>query len=413
MNRDVLSSYGHRPLLRQLVDGTGRLGRVFGVGPKPIRPNQLISTAKKHTGLDDFGPWGFEAPLKLLCQDYHRHARLTLAGQIAAKHHLLQLLKNRLHLQETLSKHPEIRREQIQKPIFVLGLPRSGTTLLHGLLAQDSSHRCPITWEVMHPHPAPTKEQALSDPRIKYTDKQLGWLDHLAPGFKTIHPVGALLPQECIAITANAFTSLEFHTTNHVPNYQKWYEQQDLVEAYSFHKFFLQYLQWKHKRERWVLKAPDHLRGLKALLERYPDAIIVQTHRHPLQVAASISSHGTVIRAGFSDQVDPKSIAKEWNEYWASSLDIALDVRRKYEHKIRFIDVQYQDLVGDPESCVNNLYARLGLRFDSRTRDSMVKFLNSNPQDKHGRHRYSLEEFDLEADAIRHRYQSYIESFGL
>ncbi len=412
MNQTDFANYAHRPLLRRIVDGFGRITTRFGANRGIHEPQRLKAMAIRQTGFDDFGTPDLDPPLRLLCDDYSHESRLTFAGHLAAKHHLVQLLSNRLNLHARAKKNPEISQQTIQRPVFVLGLPRSGTTLLHGLLAQDRRHRCPMTWEVMFPDPPPVASQSETDERIKVTDGKLGWLDHLAPGFKTIHPIGAKLPQECIAITANALVSLEFHTTNFVPNYQSWFEQQDLQETYRYHHRFLQHLQWKHARERWVLKAPDHLRGLDALLAVYPDAMVIQTHRNPLKVAASISSHGTVLRAGFSNQINPMAIAKEWNEYWAHSLDLAMEARDRHPNT-SFLDVYYNDLVRDPIACMANLYGALGSDFDEDTQHRMSQFLNANPQDKHGRHQYSLSEFGLQPGAISARYETYINRFGL
>ena len=412
MNQSDVAHYAYRPLFRRLVDGFGTITSRFGANHGVYEPEALKASAIRQTGFDDFGAPDVDEPLGLLCDDYSRASHLTFAGHLAAKHHLQQLLSNRLKLQACAQRHPEISQQQIKKPVFVLGLPRSGTTLLHGLLAQDRRHRCPMTWEVMFPDPPPEAAGFETDKRIKLTDGKLGWLDHLAPGFKTIHPIGATLPQECIAITANALISLEFHTTNHVPTYQTWYEKHDLRSAYRYHLAFLQHLQWKHARERWVLKAPDHLRGLDALLTVYPDATVIQTHRNPLKVAASISSHGTVLRAGFSDHIDPAKIAAEWNEYWANSLDRAMAARARHVNTT-FVDVYYEDLVTNPIECIAKLYQTLSLSFDDDTRSRMTNFLAANPQDKHGRHRYSLSEFGLHEHAVLERFQSYIKQFDL
>src|SRR5690606_22249030 len=179
---------------------------------------------------------------------------------------------------------------------------------------------------VMYPAADASDPRAVARARAR-TDARLGWANRLAPEFVRIHPIGADLPQECIAIQAQVFASIQFHTTHDVPSYEDWFERDGQELSYAFHYRFLQHLQAQRPGNRWVLKAPGHLFGLGALLARYPDARIVQTHRDPLRVMASMASHATVLRRAFSDAADPRRIAADWAERWARALETSLDVR--------------------------------------------------------------------------------------
>lgn len=398
-------------------DFVNSLGKALG-GAGIIVPNlgeaNLLDAARAATGLDDFGDSGFLEPLRLLLRALEEEAELTLIGRLSARSYVLELLSNRLRLTRDRNRFGEIGEQKINQPLFVFGLPRTGTTLLHGLLAQDPANRTPLTWEVMSPSPPPRREDFETDPRIEASEKRLAWVNRLAPEFKTIHPVGARLPQECIAITTHAFASIQFHTTWNVPSYQRWLDGDDLKGAYDCHREFLQHLQWRCPGERWVLKAPAHLFGLPALLATYPDAGLVQTHRDPLVVAASIASHGTVLRRAFSDHVDPALVASQWNGLWCEGLERAIEARAKgIVPPDRVLDLHYREIVADPIGSVRRVYDHFSLSLSEDAVNRMRSFLEANPKDKHGRHRYTLEEFGLDQSAEEHRYAAYMDRFSI
>ncbi len=256
----------------------------------------LLDAARRATGLEDFGDDDFREPFRRLLAGLETEADLTLVGRIAAHRDLTGLLVNRLRLEEDRTRHPEIASRPIAAPIFIVGLPRSGSTLLHHLLGQDPDTRVPQAWEVMYPSPPPTRAAYETDPRIERAARQLRWLDWLAPDFKAIHPVGARLPLECIAIMSASFRSTRFQTTYNVPSYEAWLAGEDMRPAYAFHRRFLQHLQWRAPGVRWVLKAPAHVFSFDALLDTYPDARIVHTHRDPVtSVAPERASVGGAI----------------------------------------------------------------------------------------------------------------------
>jgi Sulfotransferase family len=400
-------------LARALRSG-GRVIQRTGLPLVRLEAELFCEEARQRTGLDDFGDPRFREPLARLIADFDGDAQLSLLGRIAARQDVIRLLANRLRMEWDRKRHPEIAFQPVRGPLFVTGLPRTGTTLLHGLLAQDPSHRAPLSWEMMFPSPPPERIHHHHDPRIAAAERQLRWFHRLNPGFRRIHELAARLPEECLIITSHAFLSFQFQTSHHVPAYQAWLETQNLVPAYEAHRRFLQNLQWRWRGERWVLKAPAHLFGIRALLDVYPDAGVILTHRDPLEVVGSLASLTTALRSTFSDDVDPERVGPEMTRRWADGLARAL--RDRDDGLVpadRFFDVRYVDLVRDPIGTVRSIYDHYGIRFTPAAEERMRRFLARHPKDKHGRHSYTLAEFGLAADEEAARYRTYRERFGL
>lgn len=392
----------------QALTGAGR--RYVQLGEE-----RLLAEARAQTGLADFGDPAFLEPLRRLLASYEDEARLTLLGRIAARQDTVRLLASRLRLVEDRRRQPGIADEQIQQPIFVTGLPRTGTTLLHGLLAQDPASRAPLHWEMMYPSP-PSGKYARGgvDRRLEIARRQIRWFHRLAPEFRRIHPLGAELPEECLIITSHSFLSFQFQTSHRVPSYQAWLEAQDLTPSYRQHRDILQQLQWRCPTRQWILKAPAHLYGIAALFAVYPDAGVVLTHRDPLAVAASVASLHTVLRGTFSDGADPHEIGDEVCRRWAEGINRALRVRDSGAVPAeRFVDVMYDDLLRDPIGVVHRVYAHFGRSLSPAAEERMRRFLAAHPKDRFGRHRYSLEQFGLDPDRVRRDYRDYRERFGL
>jgi hypothetical protein len=310
-------------------------------------------------------------------------------------------------------RHPEIEDGTVTAPLFVVGLPRTGTSILHELLAQDPASRVPMSWEVMRPWPPPETATFETDPRIAAVEAHLGGIDRLLPDFKRIHPMGARLPQECVALTAHDFATMIFHTTHRVPSYQAWLESTDLRWVYASHRRQLQYLQWKAPARRWVLKSPGHLWALAALLAVYPDARIVQTHRDPLKVVASLTSLVTVLRSLASDAIDPLEIARDWTDRLARGLEQTTRVRDGGLAASQVFDVRFAELMADPIAMVRRIYAHFDMALDAEAEARMRRFLAANPSDKHGAHRYTLAATGLDRDAERGRFAAYQARYGI
>jgi hypothetical protein len=278
------------------------------------------------------------------------------------------------------------------------------------MLASNPAMRSPSSWEVARPFPPPT---GVPDPaRIAAMDKDFAGFLKVAPGLDAIHPLGSMLPQECLALQAPQFASYEFPTTFPVPSYWAWLREQDLRPAYEFERMFLQHLQSEHAGGRWILKTPGHLMWLDTLLQVFPDAMLVHTHRNPTAVLASVSSLMHGFRGAMSDSVDKHAVGREQLEAWTWGLRRTMAVRDRLGPD-RVVDVQYDDTVRDPVGTVRRVYAHFGLERTAQVDDGVRAYLADNPRDKHGTHRYTLEEFGLERDEVDAAFASYRERFGV
>ncbi len=402
-----------RPLALRLLNGIGRGLRAARVPLVRLDEASLCARAMRDTGLQNFGDDRFREPLARLLGSFEREAALTLLGRIIARADVVRLLANRLRMVDAWARHPEIEAAPIRRPLFIVGLPRTGTSILHELMAQDPSNRVPMTWEVMHPWPPPERTTYDTDARIAQVEKHFAGIDRVMPGFKKMHPMGPRLPQECVALTAHDFATMIFSTTHRVPSYQAWLDRADLRWVYASHRRQLQYLQWHCPAERWVLKSPGHLWALDALLAVYPDADIVQTHRDPLTVIASLASLVAVLRGMASDVIDPVAIGAEWSARLADGLERAMAVRARLPDSIRVFDMHFAEFIRDEIGMVRRIYAHFGRTLDADAEACMRRFLAANPKDKYGAHRYKLAAAGLDPATERRRYAAYQERFGI
>ena len=365
MNSSATTLDQTRPTLPvRLLNGCGALLDKSPILRTPLRSVDLIETAKRRCGLDDFGGGDFFEGISRLLDSCQREAQLNLIGRIVLRADLIRILCSRLFIQRDRKAYPSIVRQEIREPLFIVGLPRSGTTVLHTLLASDPDHRVPLTWEVMTPSP-PTHDNEKR--RIQRAISSCNCFNWLAPTFRQVHPVGAELPQECVSLMAPTFMSDQFDAMYYVPSYRAWFFRQDLRPAYEYHRRFLQHLQVRQNARRWVLKAPTHMFALPSLLDVYPDALFVQTHRAPLDAMASVSSLITILRRVFSDAVDPLTVCREAIDYWSNTLanfyrsEIVLA-----EHRI--CDVDYAEIRRDPLAVVRRIYTHFGWSLSSESR---------------------------------------------
>jgi len=402
------------PALFRALNQGGRAATRAGLPLVRLDVDAFVDSARRRTGLEDFGDDAFREPLARVVASLEAEAGLNLVGRIAARKDIVRLLSSRLRMQDDLRRHPEIAGQPIRRPIFVTGLPRTGTTLLHGLLAQDPAARAPLGWEMMYPSPPPRRSLAGRDPRIGLAARQIRWFHRLAPEFQKIHPTGALLPEECLVISSHSFVGFQFQTMYHAPSYETWLEAHDLTASYHWHRRFLQHLDWGAPSPHWVLKAPAHLFGIEALVANYPDAGLVFTHRAPLEVVGSLASLTVALRSVFSDEVDPVAVGAEMTRRWWSGLERALRARDAGAiAPRRVVDVLYRDLMRDPVGVVRGIYEAFDVEFTPAFEGRMRAYLAENPKDRRGRHQYSLDEFGLDAEEETARYGAYARRFGL
>ena len=401
-----------RSALVHAINAGGRL--LERVAMSGLQEEGLLKTACRQAALDDFGDSVFHEPLHRLLKSLDTEARLNPMGRLATRHDLIRLLVNRLRMMEDRKRNPGITEEETRRPIIITGLPRTGTTLLHSLLALDPTNRVPLTWETVYPSPPPEAATYRTDRRIGLVDGQIRWFHRLVKGFNRIHPVDACLPEECLVIFSHSFLSYQFETTHRLPSYLDWLEGQKLGPAYEVHRGFLQHLQWRCPGERWVLKAPAHMFDFEAMFAAYPDACVVMTHRDPIEVTASNASLTATLRSAFSDDIDPLEVGPECSRRWAEAMGRAIRFRDQGGAPAeRFLDLFYVDLVADPISAVRKVYARFDLPFREGLEEGIRAFICQNPKDRFGTHRYSLEQFGMNLEEETRRYATYRARFRL
>lgn len=377
-------------------------------------PAALVEQACQWAGSDDFGAAFDENEtwrdgLNRLCEGFVSEARLNDLGVEIAALDVVRPLKNRLQIVEWRKGHPEIADAKIERPIFIVGQPRTGTTILFDLLAQDPLMRPPLTWEVDAPYPVPQSETYDSDPRIAETQATLEISEQIMPGFMSWHPMGAQVGQECVRITASAFCSMIFSVQYRLPTYYKWllYEA-DHRQAYRFHRIFLQHLQ-SGVGGQWLLKSPAHLWTLDTLVEEYPDAVIVQTHRDPLKVISSISALTNHLRRMASDETTVAECAVQSCEEIVVGLQRGMTLRESLPRD-QVIDVQFADFKADPFATIRSLYARMDRELTPVAEHRMRDFLAAHPGDGGGG-RYSWADTGLDAEQLREQVAGYQERY--
>jgi hypothetical protein len=395
-----------RPLWMRLVNGAGRALRRVGLRRPRLDPEEFLAIAERRTGLSDWGDDRFREGLKALVEAFERQDTAHTFGRIVFRGFCIQLLVNRLRIEDELKRHPEILEVPIRRPVFVTGLPRSGTTLLHRLLAQNPAARPLLFWEASEPAPPPRPETYRTDPRIERVRKAVNRLYRVSPRIAAAHEFDAEMPEECNNLFAHGFEAGIFGFLLDVPGYVEWLRGRDLVGPYRYVRRQLQLLSRHIPGDPWVLKAPAHLFGLDALLTVFPDASIIVTHRDPLQVIPSLCSLASSFRGVFCERVDLRRLGAEFTEAMAVGVERALALRATAD-PARFLDVSYPALLADPAGTVETVCRHFGDAYDAAFEARVRGWLADNPQHKHGVHRYSLEQFGLDPGSVNARFATY------
>ncbi len=374
--------------------------------------DSLLSEAIEKTKLENFGNDLFLEGLKVLLNSCHNEARLNDLGIQIVHSMISRCLINRLQVQDWITRHPEILNEKIEKPLIITGLPRTGSTFLQTLLSIDPANRALHHWEANRPCPPPELVYSVTDPRIQAMHKQIQITDQLKPGLQAIHPRDAGGFAQCMVLLSNEFKSAEFTIMISAPTYDEWYYSCDMNSAYAYHKMLLQLLQWRLPNEGWALKNPSHLPWLDYLIEQYPDAQIIFTHRDPLKVIASASSLASTVFSLGSDQIDNKKIAAYYSKELAMEMDRAMEKRNNLNPK-SFYDVQFSDLIADPIGAAKRIYEYFGRNVSIGHERRMQAWLRDNPRGKRGSHKYSTESFGINPSEVRKCFAGYQEQFGI
>ncbi len=376
----------------------------------------ILAEARAKAGTDDFGDESFREPLRVLLHALDTEANLLDFGRAAQRGRIVELLVNRLRAERQFRAHPEILDERIGPPIVIVGLPRTGTSLLHRTLAQDPRLYSARWFECRYPAPLGDDLAGAADPRITQAKAEVQMMLDGSPALAAIHPLDAMAADEEILLLEHSFLSTVPESGANVPSYGRWLDAHDQRPAYRYLAKLLQLLQWQKRRagqsaERWVLKTPHHLGFADLVLETFPGALIVQTHRDPLESIPSLASMITALWVLVAEKVDPKEVARQWSAKMAAALRRCLEVRDR--HPDRFLDVWFLDAVKDPVGQARRIYDVAGLSFPAEVESAMHAFMATNPREGRPPHQYTLEEFGLSADGIAHDFQAYRERFIL
>ena len=402
-----------------IADGVIRGGRRLGViDPARLDRSFLLEQAVDATGLDDFGDRWFERPFDVLLDSVRHEAQLNAAGDFSAMKMFHHVLRDRLYTQMWFARHPEILARPLKNPVVIVGPMRSGTTRLHRLLASDKRFAHLRSFETISPVPRPEFEAVLAgeaeDFRPKLASRILKVARLANPRTLSIHPTGAFEPEEELGLVAASMYGMKWEAQWHVPGYSEWCAGESAVPAYRHMANLLRLIGWSQQESSlrpWILKTPQHMLDLPALLEVFPDARLIFTHRDPRQVvgsAASLAWNQTTI---YTDRVSPEETGRQWLDK-TEQMIAKMRSARDAIPRDRMIDVQYEDMERDWRETMERVYRFLGLDMEPAV-PAMQRYLDRSANLKRNPHRYSLEEFGLSEGEVNERFADYTETYGI
>jgi len=377
----------------------------------------IIAEAQEKAGLTDFGDESFRVPMRMLLKAMKEEARLNEIGIVSQRARIVGFLTTRLMAEDYFKRYPEILQEEIGPPMVIVGLGRTGTTMLQRLIACDPRVYSVLWWESRLPAPLPGSENLKPgeiDPRIIDAEAEVNAMIEGVPDLVAMHPIAAQEPDEEIMLLENSFYSTTPEAMVNIPSYSAWLEQQDQLVSYEYLKKMLQFLQWQKKRngitgERWVLKSPHHLGFLDLLFKVFPDATVIQTHRDPLETIPSWASLIYTLRKLASDSADPLEVGRQWGAKMKRVMKQTLAVR---DASIgRYVDVWYMDILKDPITQVRAIYQSIGLELTPKAEKRMTQWTIDHARDKRPVHHYTLEEFGFTEEGLKQDFAEYRERF--
>ncbi len=350
--------------------------------------------------------------LEQLLASIRVESELSLFGRVSLRWDFIRLLRNAQLIEDAHAANPALAAAPVQAPLFILGLPRSGTSFLHNLMAEDPGSQVPRNWQMIYPAPRPAGFNSAGDKRVARVDKQLDLFNGLAPGFRELHPIYADSPQECSEITAHVFQSLRFDSTHRVPSYFDWLETRGHDDAFVFHKKFLQFLQ-NGTPARWVLKCPDHTFTLDAILRVYPDARFVILHRDPIAVLGSVAHLTQVLRQPFLRNIDAGEIGAQVAARWTQGANLLLQFDQRADIPAsRKLHMQYEEFTAAPLAAIARIYAHFGEKLTEPAMQAMDRQIQAKPHGGYGRHApYRLEAFKLSVPALQTAFLPYVQQY--
>ncbi|GGU54176.1 putative sulfotransferase [Pseudomonas laurentiana] len=373
--------------------------------------NLLTSAIARTNGLSNFGEDNYRESLHSLLDALASEAKLSQSGQYLLQERLVGQLVNRLVIEDYLSRYPQITQIPIDDPLVIVGLPRTGTTMLQRTLAVDPRFYSAAWWETRFPAPLADETLALPAKRIAQAKAEVELMAQVIPQILAIHPLDAMLCDEEFMLMEHSFMCAMDAYVN-VPSYTRWLDRQDQRPVYTQLKKMLQFLQWQKIQrgepagQRWLLKAPQHLHTLDILLDVFPDAQVILTHREPAQTIPSMASMAHTLWQMYSDNPDPKAAGEQWNNRMARGIRHTMQVREQHAPE-RFLDIHFADTVTQPLHVLEKVYAFAHLPFTEKARADAQVWLSQNSREKRASHDYSLERFGLSEAQMVQDYSEY------
>ena len=397
------------PAVREMMDQV-----VAASAPVVFTSDAVLGAASAQAKLDDFGHEQFREPLEVLLSSVEREGNLSPFGRISFFTLLVQLAKNRLLLTDLLKRHPEIRDIRIDAPIVIAGLQRTGTTHLHNMLSADPNLRHLPYWESLEPVPPRELEAAPGgpDPRMALCETALQFQEQVMPHFNRMHEMTVDHAHEEIQLLAIDFSTMLMESMVALPAYRDWYLSHDQTPHYEFLKTCLQALSFLGGERRWVLKSPQHIEQIPALLATFPDATVVFTHRDPVSVVASTTTMLAYTARMHQERVDTAALGAYWVERTERMLRACVRDRDLVAPD-RSMDVRFHEYMKDDMAVVRQIYRLAGQPLGEASLAAMDAYLDAHPRGRFGRISYTLSDFDLRAEDVRERMRFYVERFGL
>ena len=376
-----------------------------------INANEILDQAKSETGLSDLGEPLFFEGLNKLIDSINNEASLNEIGIQAQPIRIQGLLSNRLRFEEDLKKFPEILDQEIIAPIVIVGLPRTGSTMTHRLLASDPNHTAMLWWEGRYPALLPGEKRGDVEARMELGKAEVDAVVAASPEALDIHPWDYKGADEEILLLEHNFLSTVPESFMALPSYSEWIEEQDHTLAYEDLKKFIQYLQWQNpgrEKKRWVLKSPHHLGFIDKMISVFPDAKIIQTHRDPIKTVPSFCSMCANLFEPLTTNFDKVFIGKHWSNKLTRALNHCMNISE--QHPDNFLDLEFLNMIKDPIDEMKKIYEFIGESFGEKTEVAMEAWREENKHEM-GAHKYSLEEYDLTESQINDNFAKYQQKY--
>ena len=417
--RQLQATDYHRTPMKWL-NATLRYANALGLARISLEPNRLIATARDETGLRDFGDDSFIEPMQLLIRSLESEADLNPVGRFMNRMNILRLLKGRLYAQDLFVRHPEIRQRQLPDPVAIVGLARSGTTRMHRLLASDPGFLHVKSWESVYPVPYPecfaAREAGKVDPRITALQQGLKAVLYMSPQIAAVHPLGTFEVEEEIGLIQHGFATQLFEIQAKIPSFAEWLMTHDQSTAYQYMADLLKIISWFRNNPEdkpWILKSPQHMQDLNALLQVFPNARLICPHRDPAKVVGSTCSMAWNALVRDTASVSPHWVGQEWLGKIKRMLHKNLHERATLVAPQNQYDILYADITADWQHALQGVYDFMQMPFTDEARANMQTWLDNSQGHQHSSHKYSLTDFGLDPRAVEQEMTFYREQFNI